>query len=80
MIYPNPVNDVLNLEIFETFDAQDVLLEIFAVSGKKMASVEVTNGQQQLQLDFRNYPAGAYLVRLRLGETDIRTMKVIKRK
>ncbi|WP_367388523.1 SdrD B-like domain-containing protein [Lewinella sp. LCG006] len=80
MLYPNPVEDVLNLEIFETFDAQDVLLEIFAVSGKKMASVEVTNGQQQLQLDFRNYPAGAYLVRLRLGETDIRTMKVIKRK
>ncbi|MEO0874159.1 MAG: T9SS type A sorting domain-containing protein, partial [Bacteroidota bacterium] len=80
MLYPNPVEDVLTLELFDTFDEQDVTLEIFSVSGKQMATLEVDAEQRRMQLDFNAYPAGVYLVRLRLGETNIRTMKVVKRK
>jgi hypothetical protein len=79
MLYPNPVTDILTLEIFETFGAEKVNLDIYAVSGQLMATLPVADGIRQLAIDFNRYPAGAYLVRLRLGETNVRTMKVIKR-
>lgn len=79
MLYPNPVNDRLYVEIFETFGAQEVFVEVFSVSGKLLNSIPVAQDARQLDLDFGHYPAGAYMVRLRLGETNIRTMKVIKR-
>lgn len=79
MLYPNPVDERLYIEIFETFGAQEVFVEVFSVSGKLLNSIPVAVDARQLDLDFGRYPAGAYLVRLRLGETNIRTMKVIKR-
>jgi len=79
MLYPNPVTDILTVEIFETFGAEKVNLDIYAVSGQLMATLPVADGIRQLAIDFNRYPAGAYLVRLRLGETNVRTMKVIKR-
>ena len=79
MLYPNPVADILTLEIFETFDSEDVSFDIYAVSGQKIANFPVAQGIRKVQINFNRYPAGAYLVRLRLGETNIRTMKVIKR-
>lgn len=80
MLYPNPVEDALTVEIFETFDEEDVQLDIFSVSGKQVGSIPVAVGASRVQVDFATYPAGVYLVRLRLGETNIRTMKVVKRK
>ena len=80
MLYPNPVEDVLTLELFDTFEEEEVTLEIFSVSGKQMATIDVDAQQKRMQLDFNAYPAGVYLVRLRLGKTNIRTMKVVKRK
>ena len=80
MLYPNPVEDVLTLEIFDTFGEEDVVLEVFSVSGKKVATVDVGADQRRLQLDVSTYPAGVYLLRLRIGKTDIRTMRVVKRK
>ncbi|RMF02115.1 MAG: T9SS C-terminal target domain-containing protein [Bacteroidetes bacterium] len=79
MLYPNPVTDQLTVEIYETFDASDVSLEIFSVSGKRMASIPVAEGAKNVQFDMSIYPAGAYLVQLRLDETPIRTMRAIKR-
>jgi len=79
MLYPNPVEDVLNMEIFENFDAEEVSVEVFAISGQKMATLEVDPETSQLAIDFSRYPAGAYMIRLVYGKTNIRTMKVIKR-
>ncbi len=80
MLYPNPVEDALTIEIFETFDEENVQLDIFSVSGKQVGTIPVGAGESRVQVDFATYPAGVYLVRLRLGETNIRTMKVVKRK
>jgi len=79
MLYPNPVTNELHIEIFETFDEQEVALDVYAVSGQKMATITVENGNRNVEIDFDQFPAGAYLIRLRLGETNVRTMKVIKR-
>lgn len=78
-LYPNPVENTLHVEIFETFGEQEVNLDIYSVSGIKMGTIAVQENQRNIVIPFETYPAGAYLVRLRLGQTNIRTMKVIRK-
>lgn len=67
--YPNPVVDVLNIKTDETIKT----VEIYATDGKLIKKIEGNNSK----IDFRNYPKGAYLVKI---ETDksITSQKVIK--
>lgn len=67
--YPNPVVDVLNIKTNETIKT----VEIYATDGKLIKKIEGNNSK----IDFRNYPKGAYLVKI---ETDksITSQKVIK--
>lgn len=67
--YPNPVVDVLNIKTDDTIKS----VEIYATDGKLIKKIEGNNSK----IDFRNYPKGAYLVKI---ETDksITSQKVIK--
>ena len=78
MLYPNPVEDMVTLEIFETFD-EDVTLQLFNASGQLLETIEVDAGASTQQLTMSRYPAGAYFLRLRFGQTNVKTMKLIKR-
>ena len=78
-LYPNPAQDVLQLEI-ATQRAQDVQLKIFAVDGRLVHSFETVlrtgNNQQLLPVD--KFSSGLYLLQIR-GEAIHKTKKFIKK-
>ncbi len=78
MLYPNPVEDQLTLEIFDSFD-EDVTLQLFTASGQLLTTIPVEAGTSTQLLNLARYPAGAYFIRLRFGQTNVKTMRFIKR-
>ena len=60
--YPNPVENFLNV-LFRLEEAASVQLELFDMNGRRMLALHsqgVQIGEQNLQLDLRRLPAGAY--------------------
>lgn len=78
MFYPNPVDNQLTIELFETFN-DDVTIDLNTANGVQMRKVKVPANTERVVLDLSDYPAGAYFVRLRIGKSDVKTYKVIKR-
>lgn len=75
--YPNPVRDELVIELFDTFNAA-ISIEVFNLNGIRMNQIEVEGNAQRQTVDFSNYPAGAYFIRVRYGEADLKVVRVIK--
>jgi len=70
-VYPNPVQDVLNINAKETVDA----VTVFDILGKQVLSV--TPNTRDAKVDFSALTSGAYFVRVTVnGISD--TVKVIK--
>jgi hypothetical protein len=61
-IYPNPVNDVLNLS---STSASSVILELLDMSGKVLSSTVLN---QSLTIDMSGYAQGIYMLRLSSGD------------
>ena len=76
-LYPNPVTDQLTVELFETF-GEPVGIQLITVSGIVLQNFEAPADAERMEIDFSPYPAGAYLLRLRFGETQVKTLKVVK--
>lgn len=76
--YPNPVNDRMTLEIFESFN-DDVQLQLINTSGIVVQTVEVPEGVERQEIDFSNLPAGTYFIKVRYGRVDVKVLKVLKR-
>jgi hypothetical protein len=75
--YPNPVRDELVIELFDTFNAA-IRLEVFNLNGIRMDQLEVEGDGRRQTVDFSRYPAGAYFIRVRYGEADLKVVRVIK--
>jgi hypothetical protein len=84
--YPNPFNPITEIS-FSLPGACDVTLEIFNISGQKVASLvngRLDAGNHMIQWDSRenggaSVASGIYLYRLKAGEfTDIKKMMLIK--
>ena len=73
-IYPNPVNDLLTINLGE---AQYQSIAIFSISGSLVLSQEI-EGQESININFENLNAGIYMVRL-VGEQGAETFKVVKK-
>ncbi|MFA7687807.1 MAG: T9SS type A sorting domain-containing protein [Moheibacter sp.] len=69
-VYPNPVNDVLNISGKNRIDS----VEIFDLTGRILSA---DSQIQENQIDFRSYEKGTYLVRIQSGKK-VQTVKVIK--
>lgn len=67
-LYPNPVNDVLNIETREEI----LSVEVYALQGQKV----LTSNQEQVNVS--ELPAGIYLVRIEDVNNNIATKKIIK--
>ncbi len=76
-LYPNPVRDVLTLEIFETLN-DDVQLQVVNTSGIVLQTVKAPSNVKRQELDFSNYPAGTYFIKVRYGKIDVKVLKVLK--
>ena len=66
-LYPNPVNDLLNIET--VLELQSV--EIYNIQGQKVLS------SNQKQINVSNLAAGMYMVRIQDADNNIATKKVI---
>ncbi|WP_158638280.1 T9SS type A sorting domain-containing protein [Panacibacter ginsenosidivorans] len=64
-IYPNPVKDVLNINI-TTFAAEKYNYSVFDISGRLLInkSFDATEGTQTIKVPLNNVAAGTYLVKI----------------
>ncbi len=67
-VYPNPVNDVLNIDTKE----EVLSVEVYALQGQKVLS------SKQNKINVSELPAGIYLVRIEDVNNNIATKKIIK--
>jgi hypothetical protein len=75
-IYPNPVNDFLNVVLIDFCIDKSMTLEIFSVSGQLLQ--KFNDNQSNFQsIDLSGYPQGIYLLKIFHGNSS-RIEKVIK--
>ena len=67
-LYPNPVNDVLNIDTKDEISS----VEVFALQGQKVLS------SKENKINVSQLPAGIYLVRIEDVNNNIATKKIIK--
>ena len=77
LIYPNPVQDQMVLELFETYDGM-VEIRLISVEGKILNRLEVSADTKRIPMSMSNYPAGTYMIQVRYDQLDVKTFKVIK--
>ena len=71
-IYPNPVRDVLNLDL-ASFSESQVELRLYNLNGHCLLRVDVENREMKHhQLDLQNYPAGVYILELNSNKQSFR--------
>lgn len=71
-IYPNPVNDKINISIDSTINTENLCFEIYSVSGEKLISHSNLEA-----IDVSGIPAGIYFLKVK-NETISRMKKFIK--
>jgi septum formation inhibitor-activating ATPase MinD len=74
-VYPNPVTNVLNIDITGTVQEEGTLI-IFNFEGKPVLNRQVSHAGV-LSLDISHLPKGLYLCRY-ANMTETRTVKIIK--
>jgi hypothetical protein len=67
-VYPNPVNDYLNVSLIGNVDRQSVL-SIFNASGVLVSTINITNNIQRVSV--AGLPKGVYLIKLNNGEGNL---------
>jgi len=75
LIYPNPLNDekpVVTVSTDKVFDSY----EIYNINGAKLVENSLVNSSTSLQINFKNYAKGVYILKLTSG-TDIYTKRII---
>ena len=74
-VYPNPVNDVLNITIEQT--AVNTSISIINIVGKEVAQMPLVNGNNQL--DVSTLSSGVYFYSLKTNNKVVETKKLIVR-
>jgi photosystem II stability/assembly factor-like uncharacterized protein len=77
-IYPNPVQDVLNINL-DNDKAQKLEISILDEAGKYCLPVQIitASGKQLINIDMRSLPAGVYYCRIS-GKDNVMTKQVVK--
>ncbi len=76
-VYPNPINNVANIEVGHV-EGQVMWVTLFDVTGKLLESKQYNAPKgTTIQMNFENYPSGAYLLEVRAGEAKT-TVKLFK--
>lgn len=72
-VYPNPVNDILNVNISES----NTSIKIYDIVGKEVVGMDLVNGKNQLNIE--NLKSGVYFYSIRKGSDIIETKKLVVR-
>ncbi len=77
--YPNPVNDVLHLQLVEGRFEGNLLISIYDLSGKLIESrTAYPDNANKVQLNCKNLNQGLYLVQLNQPNQQLSVIKIIK--
>jgi hypothetical protein len=77
-LYPNPVNDILNLEIVNTGN-EDITIELYTLDGKLISVKHYPNNPSGIidQINMSSLPYGSYLIKASKNNKEI-TKTIIK--
>lgn len=78
MLYPNPVEDIATLELFETF-GEEATAELINANGAILLRRQADADTKQLQFDLSSLPSGTYFLRLNYSRSGNKVYKLIKR-
>lgn len=78
-LYPNPTNDIVNIEISDDVLLNNYNIDIFDIMGKKY-NVQITElSNNKFELDTKKLTSGIYLVNIRFNNTNItKKLSIIK--
>jgi len=78
-VFPNPVNDWLNIQADKQFKGQ-MLIELFNAAGNVVQSIKPTaSSNQNIRINVSNLESGFYILQLSDGERSVRSKLVIDR-
>ena len=77
LVYPNPVQESLNIEFMEEMPTR-MEIELINANGKKLRSFLVDGHTVTESLNMRDLPAGLYFVRIKMSRDVTEVMKVWK--
>ncbi len=69
--YPNPVNDILNLNSKENIDT----IAVYSITGQQISNITLSNNQSEVNL--AGLASGVYLVKV-FSNGNVETLKVVK--
>lgn len=75
-VYPNPVSDMLYINL-NAFDEKEVSLRIIDIQGKVVKNNNLPGGQTVFQVNCNNFPSGIYFVELLDESGDLMTTEKI---
>jgi plastocyanin len=61
-VYPNPVNDFINVNVSELKDTPSFVISIYSIDGKLIKEFNETNTNNELYLDINEISSGFYLL------------------
>ena len=81
-VYPNPANEVLNIDIeLTSHQGNDVEIEIMDINGRVIQSqhAQLDRGHNHLEVDLSEIPSGVYMINF-IGTLDyIKESRLVKR-
>ncbi len=64
-LYPNPVNSILNLQVFFNFSKEDnLVIEVVDISGRKLHIEELNRNEEKITLNLKELENGMYFVKV----------------
>jgi hypothetical protein len=80
MVYPNPVNDILNISVQAEKNIEILTVELFNIYGQKLESIRSTDifGEFRVETNLGNYNSGMYLVVIKENNKQVYSKKIVK--
>lgn len=74
-VYPNPTTDKVQVSLDKTYD--NVAVELVSITGQTVAQYQFKNANE-FSLDLQKYNTGLYFLKLKAGDLNAVTVKVVK--
>jgi hypothetical protein len=76
-VYPNPASDVFTVRYdLSEQDLSQATVNVYNMTGSLITSENLQPGNNQIQIQTRNWPVGLYLVSLKIGGTVMESVKI----
>lgn len=75
-IYPNPAQNYITV-FFNMGDDKPAVIEFYDVLGNKVASFNIVQGENSINIDDRNFDSGVYFYKITNGDTIIDSDKLV---